>query len=229
MNILIVENEEKQRVVLESLIGFTKYKNANVKSAEGVSSANEILKDFQPDVVLLDVELNDGNGFDFLEHNQRNFEVIFVTGKEEYALKALKNKAADYLLKPIDPLELEEALEKCNTGTLPVERKKEVNYITLNTSNNLYKVPCNEILYCESEGNYTTVFSNDDKKIVASKTLKDIEGMLPIENFIRVHRSFLVNRNYIFEFNKIKNEIILKGGVSIPVSKGKKQELLEEF
>ena len=229
MNILIVESEQRQRVIIESLIGFTKYKNANVKSVEGVSSANEILKGFQPDVVLLDVDLNEGNSLNFLEHNQRNFEVIFVTGKGEYALKAYKNKSADYLLKPIDPFELEEALEKCNTGTLPVERKKEVNYITLNTSNILYKVPCNDILYCVSDDNYTTVYSNYDKKIVISKTLKDVEGMLPIENFIRVHRSFLVNRNYISAFNKINNEIILKGGVSIPVSKGKKQELLQEF
>lgn len=229
MNILIVENEEKQRVVLQSLIGFTKYKDANVKSVDGVKSANEIVKAFQPDIVLLDIELNDGDGFDFLAANERKFEVIFVTGKEEYALKALKNKAADYLLKPIDPFELEEALEKCNSGTLPVERKKEVNYITLNTSNNIYKVFWEDVLYCESEGNYTTVITNNQKKIVASKTLKDIEQLLPVENFIRVHRSFLVNKKHIFEFNKIKNEIILNDGVSIPVSKGKKQELLEEF
>lgn len=229
MNILIVENEEKQREVLKSLIGFTKYKNAVISCAEGVESANEILKEFKPDVVLLDVELNDGNGFDFLAANNREFEVIFVTGKEEYALKALKNKAADYLLKPIDPFEIEEALEKCTLGTLPVERKKEQDFITLNTSNNIYKVFWKDLMFCESEGNYTTVVINNGKKIVASKTLKDIEELLPSENFLRVHRSFLVNKNFIMEFNKIKNEIILQEGIAIPVSKGRKQELLEEF
>ncbi len=229
MNILIIENEEKQRLVLSSLIGFTKFKDANIEAVDGVGSANQILSSFQPNVVLLDVELNDGNGFDFLEANERNFEVIFVTGKEEYALKALKNKAIDYLLKPIDPFELEEALEKCLNKHKVFEIKKPIDFISLNTVNSIYKIFWKDIIYCESEGNYTTVYTLDGKKIVAAKTLKDIESKLPADIFLRVHRSYSVNRKFITSYNKLKQEIELVDGKSVPVSKSKKQELLEEF
>lgn len=229
MKILIVENEQKQREVLLRLISFTKYDTSEVKAVEGVESALQILNTYSPDVVLLDIELNDGSGFDLLKHYPKNLNVIVITGREEYALQAIKNRAIDYLLKPIDPLELETALDKFFTGKSNFVRNPSNPFITLNTLNNIYKINFSDIIYCESEGNYTTINTVDDKQIVVTKPLKEIESLLPNPDFLRVHRSFIVNRCFIYIYNKLNNKIELKTGNYIPVSKSKKQQLLQEF
>lgn len=229
MKILIVENEQKQREVLLRLISFTKYDTSEVKAVEGVESALQILNTYSPDVVLLDIELNDGSGFDLLKHYPKHLNVIVITGREEYALQAIKNRAIDYLLKPIDPLELETALDKFFTGKSNFVRNPSNPFITLNTLNNIYKINFSDIIYCESEGNYTTINTVDDKQIVVTKPLKEIESLLPNPDFLRVHRSFIVNRCFIYIYNKLNNKIELKTGNYIPVSKSKKQQLLQEF
>lgn len=206
------------------------------------------IKELKPDLVFLDVEMPYMNGFEMLDLvPEVNFEVVFTTAYDEYAVKAFKISAIDYLLKPIDGEELKIAVEKVlekkrlNTkvdsrhlevlmGQVNGNKKNGVKNIALPTYEGYVFIKINQILYCQSDNNYTRVFLETGKPLLISRTLKEVGEMLTGFQFYRVHNSFIVNLNEIS--NYIKSDggyLIMSNGDQVKVSRTKKEELLKHF
>ena len=204
----------------------------------------EAIQKHKPDVVFLDVEMPKMNGFEMLQKLPSiQFEIIFTTSYDQYALKAIHLSAIDYLLKPIDEEELIHAIEKVRHRTNnPIsqqleilmqklsEPNKKISKIALPTLDGLEMTTIASIIYCESDSNYTIVHLKGANKIVVSKTLKEIEELLQDYSFVRVHRCFLVNINEVEKYKKGDGGyLILSNGASVDVSKNRKELLLSKL
>jgi len=241
INCIIVDDEPKSRESLKILLeDFCQ--NVVVKAlCQDVAEAVDAIQVHKPDVVFLDIHLKRETGFDLLNRlNDVNFEVIFTTAYSEYAIKAFKFSAIDYLLKPIDIEELKRALakvEKRMSDTISDRLKQLIqnlkapsteNYkLALPTSDGLVFVKVNDILYCEASSNYTLIFTFDGKKHVVSRTLKEYEDMLSEHNFFRIHNSYLINLNAIKKY--VRGEggyVVMANDQSLDVSKRKKEAFL---
>lgn len=206
-----------------------------IGSAEGVVSGAKLIREVKPDLVFLDIQMNDGTGFDLLEIcGDLSFKLIFTTASDEFAVKAFKFSAVDYLLKPIDPDELMDAVSRVEGQEKPSQRidlLKEnlvrAKRIALNTLEKIHIVNIEEILRCESNINYTMFYFTDGTKLLVTKTLKEFDNLLSGHHFIRVHQSHLINTNFIKEFLKSAGEIVMKDGTKVPVSTRKKQVLMD--
>lgn len=195
------------------------------------------------DCLFLDIEMPTMDGFQLLERlENKNFAIIITTAYNEYAIKALKNQAIDYLLKPIDSDDLEETISRIkshhvkNDSSEKVEKilselNKKFNRrkITINTDGKLIFFTEDEILFVESDGNYSTIHTSNGKKIVVTKKLKEINSLLPEDHFFRIHNSFVINLNKIKEFLKSDGYVILEDNHKIPVSRQRKSDFLEKF
>lgn len=196
----------------------------------------------KPDCVFLDIEMPHMDGFQLLNSLKfRNFELIFTTAYDNYALQAFRENAVDYLLKPIDSDDLqiaaERVLDRKKNNRLGEQlrilmqdmRKQPVSKrIPLSFVDKTIYVSSEKIIYCKSDGNYTEIFMEDGKKEVLSKKIKEVEALIDNSSFYRVHHSFLVNLGCVTEFVKSDGQyLILKDGSSIPVSRSKKAHLLE--
>lgn len=203
-----------------------------------VQEAKILIPATQPDLLLLDIELQDGTGFDILQQVEIHCRVIFITAYHEYAIRAIKYGALDYLLKPLDEEELKAALDKVRRSSLDQPQQEQLalakqsfqqqgmqNRIVLRSQQYLQIVPFEEILYCQSDAGYTTFFLTDQRKIVVSKSIKDYEELLP-NWFIRPHQSYLVNHNYIDRYHK-DGYLVLRNGVEIPVATRRKEIIIE--
>jgi len=197
-----------------------------------------------PELVFLDVEMPKMNGFEMLEQlSSINFHLIFTTSYDQYALKAIRFSAIDYLLKPIDREELKRAVEKVKERyqpTIPQQLEilmeklkqplKAVNKIALPSMEGLQMIPVDSIISCESDDNYTELKLKNGKKLLVTKSLKDLEESLEAYSFIRVHRSYVVNLNEIEKY--IKGEggyLIMSDGTTIDVARTKKEGLLKRL
>lgn len=197
-----------------------------------------------PDLVFLDVEMPKMNGFEMLEQIPLvNFEIIFTTSYDQYALKAIRFSAIDYLLKPVDSEELQRAIQKMfHRSQKPIAQQLEIllqkihqpstpiNKIAMPTMEGLQMIPVDSIINCESDSNYTILFLKNDKKIVASRTLKEIEELLEEHSFIRVHRCYLANLNEVEKY--VKGEggyLLMSDGRMIDVARNKKEILLKKL
>jgi len=203
--------------------------------------ALEYLDKNTPDCLFLDIEMPTMDGFQFIQKlTNKNFPVIITTAYNQYAIKALKNEAIDYLLKPIDPDDLKETIvkiKKFNAKNFSIEKLEQIllNFnassinkkITLNTDGKLLFLESDEILYAESDGNYSTIFLTDGQKIVLTKKLKEVNNLLPSDSFFRIHNSYIINLNKIKEFLKTDGYVILKSNHKIPVSRQKKSDFLD--
>ncbi len=207
----------------------------------------EYLRQNEVDLLFLDIEMPNLSGFDVLEAiDNIQFDVIFTTAYDQYGIQAVKFSALDYLLKPVRNKELIEAIERfANRGSesnpnmqiasLLQNLKSEAetgrpDKITLATKESLELVAPAEILYCESDSNYTMVYLADGRKKLISRTLRDFEEMLTPFHFFRSHNSFLVNMNEVREYVKTDGGyIVLKNKQKIPVSKSKRERLMEFF
>ncbi len=210
-----------------------------IGQAEGVVSGAKLIRAVNPDLIFLDIQMNDGSGFDLLELiGNINFKVIFTTASDEYAVKAFKYSAVDYLLKPIDPDELVSAVKKAERGnqkenlSLLMENAKSatkpVRKLALNTLDKLHIVNISDIVRCESDVNYTQFFFSNGNKLLVTKTLKDFEDLLSEHQFIRVHQSHLVNVNFIKEFVKGDGGyLVMTDKTSVPVSTRKRMAVVE--
>ena len=206
---------------------------------EGLDAINQS----SPDIVFLDIQMPGMNGFEMLEKLPSfDFHLVFTTSHDEYALKAFRFSAIDYLLKPIDKNELMRAMDKLRKVNRTSSRQVEaflqrvhhplqnINKIALPTMEGLQMIAVNSIISCESDDNYTILCLNDRKKMVVSCTLKDIEELLSDYSFIRVHRSHLVNPNEIEKY--VKGEggyLVMSDGNNIDVSRSRKEELLKKL
>lgn len=203
--------------------------------------ALEYLGTNSPDCLFLDIEMPTMDGFQFIQKlSNKSFPVVITTAYNQYAIKALKNEAIDYLLKPIDTDDLRETIvkiKKFNNRNFTAEKLEQLllNFnsnsinkkITLSTDGKLIFLESDEILYAESDGNYTTIFLTDGHKIVLTKKLKEVNALLPDDSFFRIHNSYIVNLNKIKEFLKTDGYVVLKSNHKIPVSRQKKSDFLD--
>ncbi|MGB5269929.1 MAG: LytTR family DNA-binding domain-containing protein [Eudoraea sp.] len=237
---VIIEDESSSREILRNYLA--KYcKNVNVLGeAASVKEGLELLAQTQPDVVFLDVEMPFGNAFDLLDQlPERSFETVFVTAYNSYALEALNNHAAYYLMKPINIDELiksvsyvTEIKEKENAlenRILKSKLNKAEGKITLPQQDGFQVLNISEILYCKADDNYTEIFL-ENKKFVVSKTLKYFEEALADYPFARIHKSYLVNVNEVIKYRKGKGgSVIVSNGKELLVYSSKKKQLLSYF
>ena len=211
-----------------------------IGSASSVVEASKLLQKIKPDILFLDIMLGDGTGFDILEIVPNlNSKVIFVTASDEYAIKAFKFAAIDYILKPYSLEELANAIHKAQIQIQP--RKEQLSVLkqivtqpsskpkrlSLHTSEKIIVIDIENIIRCKSDSNYTTFYLKNASKILVSKTLKYYSDILKEVNFLRVHQSHLVNKAYIKEFIKSDGGyLILNDSSNIPVSARKKTEII---
>lgn len=239
MKSIIVEDKEYIRKGLISLISSIDTEIEIIGECESVQEALIVTKACKPELVFLDINLADGTAFDFLEKIENlNFKIIFITAYEEYALRALKIGAVDYLLKPVDVDDLKLALEKISKLT-EVDQKNQIakakkifnnegNHIILSFQDNYQVINLDELIYCESDKGYTTFYCIDGHKHLVSKTLKEFEDRLLEANFQRPHQSFMINMKFVDKYDK-SGTIYLKNGTKIPVSSRKKESFLSSL
>lgn len=207
--------------------------------------AVSFLKKNDVDCVFLDIEMPKMGGFQFLEYfPERQFSVIFTTAYDQYAINAIKERALDYLLKPIDSDDLKQTIDKIKTQQKSFDIKKSLEESLLSLSKNNHqsskKIAISidgkliffkpeEIIYCESDGNYCHIYLENSDKLFVTKKLKEMEEMLPAENFYRVHNSFVVNLDKVREFVKTDGYLVLNNKRKIPVSRNKKSDFLDKI
>ncbi|HYG51986.1 MAG TPA: LytTR family DNA-binding domain-containing protein [Flavobacteriales bacterium] len=239
MRALIVDDSEQAREFLKGAIEAYSPAIDIIGEAPSVVEAAKKIKQLEPDLVFLDVQLNDGDGFDLLELlGKVNFAIIFTTASDAHAIKAFKHAAVDYLLKPIDANQLRAAIERA-TKTKPVKdslellvdhgkKQKQFERIALHTQEKIVVVDIKNIVRCEADVNYTCFYFNDKSKMMVTRTLKDFEEMLEDSGFARVHQSHLINTRCIKEF--IKGDggyLVLTDGSNVPVSIRKRNYVME--
>jgi two-component system, LytTR family, response regulator len=238
---IIVDDELKSRESLKILIEEFCDNATVVALCQNVEEGIAAIKEYQPDVIFLDIQMQRETGFDLLTRLKTiDFEVVFTTAYSEYAIKAFKFSAIDYLLKPIDIGEVQKALgkveKKLNSNIRErleqlIENLKPAassNFkLALPTSDGLIFVKIEDILYCEASSNYTQIFMFDGKKHLISRTLKEYEDLLTEHNFFRIHNSYLINLGAIKKY--VRGEggyVIMSNDVSLDVSKRKKEAFL---
>lgn len=212
-----------------------------IASFTDAREALDYLEQNTPDCLFLDIEMPAMDGFQFIKNlKNKNFPVVITTAYNQYALQALKNEAIDYLLKPIDSDDLEETIakiKKFNSKNLSIDRLEKIllNFnaesqnkkITINTDGKLVFLNSDDILYAESDGNYSTIFLTDGQKILLTKKLKEVNTLLPQSSFFRIHNSYIINLNKIKEFLKTDGYVVLDSNHKIPVSRQKKSDFLD--
>ena len=257
---IIIDDEEKSRKLLENML--EQYcENIDVlASVDSVENGLAAIKQYQPDLVFLDIVMPGEDGFSLLTKlDTINFEVIFTTAYGEYAIKALRENALDYLLKPIDIEELRGSVDRAAKKighprgkvetmigeklTKLLEKYQSLNIhadkIGIPTENGLIFISINDIALCKAEGNYTEIYFVDTvKREVVSKTLKEFEKLLESHNFLRVHRSYLINLNNVKEYHRANHSsdtnatggcIVLINGLTVPVSRERRKLLLSRY
>ncbi|GAB4383468.1 MAG: LytTR family DNA-binding domain-containing protein [Salibacteraceae bacterium] len=242
---LVVDDEELARKNLEILLEDYCPQVEVVGHASSAEDARKFLASNDIDLMLLDIEMPNGSGFDLLESiaDEIDFKIVFVTAYQEYALKAFKFSAVDYILKPIDPEELQRAISKVHADDESENIRKvkvlmhnarnsgrEIEKIALPSMEGLRFVNLDEIIYCESQDNYTLFYLTTDERVMVSKTIKHFEEMLCQSHFFRVHRSNIINLHYIDKY--VKGEggyVVMKQGQRIPVSRRRKESFLQLF
>jgi two-component system LytT family response regulator len=242
MTAVIIDDEAKVRNTISTLLGENFPDIRILASAGTIEEGYEAVVKYKPDLLFLDIELPDGNGFDLLRRFSRiPFKVIFVTGHHEYALDAIKVSALDYILKPVDTGELRHAVEKAGeiinhedqllkfqALNENLQSRKVLKRIILHTSDHLQLVSVSDIIRAEADSNYTSFSLFDGRRVLVSRTIKEFEGLLAGSGLIRVHQSHLVNMNYIDRFvKKDGGYLLLKEGTKIPVSPNLKKKVLQ--
>jgi len=241
---VIIDDEDLVRETIGTLLAIYCPQVKLVGEAGSVESGLKIIHDLHPHLVLLDIRMDDGTGFDLLHRFEAiDFKVIFITAYEKYAIQAFRFAAIDFLLKPINPEDLSVAVKRAETliqehfnsqiQALEENLKTEFRQkkkIVLKTQGNIYLVDLQNITHCESDGCYTFVHTTGGDRILITKTLKEFDDMFSDSGFYRIHKSYLVNLTQIKRFEKQEGGyIILTTDHKIPVASRKREELLELF
>ncbi|WP_028981741.1 LytR/AlgR family response regulator transcription factor [Sporocytophaga myxococcoides] len=242
---LIIDDVEKARVALRSDIKSYCPEVDVIGEADGVEIGMRLIKAVSPDVVFLDIKMSDGSGFDLIDklkkENIINFQVIFTTAYNEFAIKAFKFSAIDYLLKPVDPDDLMQAVKKIRKSESKDQLSENLNLllenikgmqtvgkrIALNSIDKVQLVNVSDIIQCESQKNYTIFYLQNHKQILVTKTLKEFEEMLESDGFLRVHHSHLINLKHLKEYIKADGGYaVMSDSSQVPVSVRKREQLL---
>lgn len=238
--VVIIEDEIQIRKDIEKMVvrqeGFTV-----AGTAGNLEDARALLLSSKPDVVFLDIQLGKRTAFELLEQlPSLDFEIIFATAHNQYAIKAIRCGALDYLLKPIDEQELREALARIRNNKTPSNIKTAVEVvqqrysqpasgkedrIVLRTQEGLHIITYDELVYCQSDGCYTTFYLADKKKVMISKPLKLYDELLPKDRFLRTHQSYIVNHHFVKKYLR-EGALLLRTDITIPVSVRRKDAVL---
>lgn len=242
---IIVDDELGARESLSKMIEKNCKQIEVVAKADSMLSAFEAITNKEPDLVFLDIEMPNGNAFDLLEKFKNiNFNIIFTTAYDHYAIKAIKFSAIDYILKPIDPEELitavkrfenqrgqKESLDKqFKTLLSNVKPENKLKKVGIPDGDGLIFINLSDIIRCDSDGNYTFFILTSGKKIIASRTLGEYEQMFADDNFFRIHRSHLINLEHVKKY--IKGEggyVVMTDNSQVEVSRRNKTDFLEKL
>lgn len=246
---VIIDDELRAREAIYAMLQiYCKDDVIVVGQAKNLRTGIETIKEHKPDLVLLDIKMPDGSGFDLLtRYGKIDFQVIFITAFEEYAIRAFKFSALDYILKPIEPDELIRVISKAKY----LLKSKEANSmdvrfeaflsnmknhdskdkkIVLRTTENIYVISINDVIALSSDRNYTRFYFIDKPNIIVSRTLKEFESIFEGFSFMRVHRSHIINLNYIERYEKLDGGYaVMPGNLKFEVSHRKKDELISFF
>jgi len=243
---VIVDDEDKAiKSLLWELSNFNKSIEV-LKTFNKPEEALVYLEETKVDCLFLDIEMPTMDGFQFIEKlTRRDFAIVITTAYNEYAVEALKKEAIDYLLKPVDTDDLEECLKKIKKHSeksnqvdtsqkfeeilLSFNKKFNQKKVVINTDGKLLFLDHSEILYVESDGNYSSINMVNNKTIVLTKKLKEVNLLLPEDHFFRIHNSYIINLNKIKEFYKTDGYVIIEGNHKIPVSRQRKSDFLDQF
>lgn len=240
---LIVDDEPQARELLRGMIQkFLGDELFVIDDVDNVDGAVKVINEHRPELVFLDIQMPGKKGFElFNAFNTVFFDVIFTTAYDEYAIQAIKHSAVDYIMKPITPPDLFECIKRLKRKTNAVSNHTRImnflnqvdlnanqfNRVALPTENGFTLVKLNQIVYAEADGNYCRVHTLDNKNVLISKTLKHLEELLPSDVFFRIHKSYLINLNYLDAFSrKEQNEVCMNNGVKLPVSFRKKESFI---
>ena len=242
MKLLLIDNETPVRRGLREMILNVSAELPSIEEADGVESGLIKIKSFSPDIVFLDIEMEDGTGFDLLNRiSNPSFQLIFTTAHDQYAIRAFKFSAIDYLLKPVDPDELSKSLERAAAHVRNNDLNKQLAVLTQQLSHktdherkivlkdidSTYFIRVSDILFCEAEGTYTKFYIINTEPILVSKNLKEYETLLEPLGFLRTHHSFLANPDKIKMYDKTDGgSLILEGDLRIPISQRKRDFVL---
>ncbi|HLV42221.1 MAG TPA: LytTR family DNA-binding domain-containing protein [Brumimicrobium sp.] len=239
--VVIIDDEARTRSLLKKMVSNLNFPLEVVGEADGVASGLLAIQKHEPDIILLDIQMSDGSGFDVLDRvKKRNFEVIFVTAHQEFAIRAIKFSALDYILKPVEVQELESALgntidaiETKSDLSLRYEEllnnlKHNNKRIVIRTKGSMFVFDVKDIVHCQSDRNYTYFYLTDGRKVFTSRTLKDYEDTLCLPDFIRCHRSHIININHLERYDRGDGgTIVMKNGTEIPLSRLSRERFLE--
>lgn len=249
---LLIDDDANLRAGMRQMLSRYAPEITIIGEADSVQTGVEAMSQLQPQVLFLDIQLTDGTGFDLLEqlaekNGKIKFQVVFITAHEQYAIKAFRFSALDFLLKPVDPEELLKVIDKIknvldkNDNYSHIDllleniRKKVDNFkrIALSTSDGIHLFDVSDIIRCESEDNYTKFYIKNNKPILISKTLKEYEELLTEHGFERIHQSHLINLAYLKSYiKKDGGYVVMADNSNLPISQRKKerlQELLKTF
>lgn len=241
---LLVDDEIHVRKSLAGLISHFCPDILLVGEADSVESGLQAIRHYKPNLLLLDIQMGDGTGFDLLKRiDSIDFRIIFITAYEQYAVQAFKFSAIDYILKPVDPDDLVNAISR-----VAYLEKEETDFrlralqdnlsaggnankkIVIRTADSIHLINQHDILCCEADGSYTTLHLVNGQHIMTSRLLKEFEDMFAGNGFYRVHKSFLINLSAIERFEKAEGGyIVLHEGLKVPVASRRKEDLISLF
>jgi two-component system LytT family response regulator len=245
LKILIVDDEEAAGNILKVLIEKFVPLQKTVLYCNSPEEALKILPEFPPGLVMLDIEMPNMNGFDFLNNAANwDFDVIFTTAFDKYAIKAIRFSALDYLLKPVDMIELQNAINRhiikkefqggqqqqlVDNLLSNLHKKNTADFkLAVSVKEGVFLFETRDIICLEGTNNYTKLFFTNQKPLLVAKTLKDYEEILSEHNFLRIHKSFLINKNHVKKMDN-DGQLWLTNGVTATVSRRKKSEVQELF
>ncbi|MBN2662785.1 MAG: response regulator transcription factor [Bacteroidales bacterium] len=239
---VLVDDEKNSLIIMQKLLEKHVPSVEVVATAQSVSEGIEIINNEKPDLVFLDISMPDGDGFEVLEKvDFQNFQVIFSTAYDQYAIRAFEVAALHYILKPVKPEDLIEALKRFEEFSKDNDLSDKIKVLNgalknapqrlvLPTSNGMHIVDIEEIVRCESSNNYTTFFLTSKQKIVVSKSIQLYEQMLSVSHFCRIHNKHLVNLKFIKKYVKGRGgHVLLNDGSQIDVSDGRKKNFLDKL
>ncbi|MES2680158.1 MAG: LytTR family DNA-binding domain-containing protein [Bacteroidota bacterium] len=237
---LIIDDEQKGidalKILINRFIEGIKVIAESTNASEGI----EMIENFKPDIVFLDINMPEMNGFELLEKlTWKDFNLVFTTAHQEYALKALKNNAVDYLLKPIDHEDLSKAVSRITekiksnenfdnrfnyNNLLSVIKSNSRSKIIINSKAGIESLETNDIICLESMSNYTRIYLPDSREILTSKTMKEFESILCLKGqpFMRIHHSYIINLHKVARYIKSTDSIVMNNDQKIPLAKSKR-------
>lgn len=241
MNVLLVDNEPEIRTAVARMIRAFCPMVVTLHEANGVASGLQALRDFAPDLLITDIEMDDGTGMDLVNQGAEYIrQVVFITAYNKYAIEAFRLSAIDFLLKPVDPEELVRAVHKAAEQLRNEEMRKQFQVLVeatrlaqdekklvLKEQGAMHIIRVKDLLYCKADGIYTEFHTTSGQRIIISTNLKEYEELLEPWNFVRVHHSWLINMNRIIRFDKKDGDfIVMENNIQIPVAQRRKEQVL---